>query len=115
VAQFVTTQFIDDLDGTEIGEGQGETMTFSLDGRSYEIDLSSENARKLRETLSPYLRRAHRSTGRRSRASRSRVSGTRRDPSQTQHIREWAQENGLPVSDRGRIPAHVVEAYEAAH
>ena len=113
MAQRVLTQFVDDLDGTELTKRSGQTVNFGLDGKTYEIDLSNRNAKRLREVLHPYINSGRRVTGRRGR--RSRRGGTRRDPAQTQHIREWAQAHGYEVSERGRIPAAVVEAYDAAH
>jgi hypothetical protein len=101
----------DDLDGGTADE----TVSFALDGVSYEIDLSRANAAKLRDALAGYV--GH---GRRVGApprGRARRSGTpaRTDREQLQAIREWARANGHQVSDRGRIAASVVEAFNAAH
>jgi hypothetical protein len=107
VAQRTKVLFVDDLDGTELPEGQGQTVKFSLDGVSYEIDLSKKNADALRKDFKRYTdaaRKASRSAGRRTSA--------RKDSSS---IREWAKRNGYSISERGRIPAPVVEAYEAAN
>lgn len=105
---------IDDLD-----QGQAdETVTFGLDGSTYEIDLSSKNAAALRDALAGYVGAAHRlaRTGVRSGAvSGGRGRGTATaDREQTQAIRAWARRNGHTVSDRGRIPGTIVEAYHAA-
>ena len=106
----VTTELVDDLDNTVIAPGQGGTVTFALDGTSYEIDLGTDNTRALRDALAPFIARA-RSTGRRaSGARRTRSAGT----SDTAVVREWAQRNGYTVGDRGRIPAEIREAYAAA-
>jgi hypothetical protein len=124
MAQRQVTVFIDDISGEELTE-DGETVSFALDGVQYEIDLSGENAEELRQALATYIEHARR-TGGRSRASSgsggggSRRSGAssssgRRSSSDTQAIRAWAQQNGHTVSDRGRIPSSVIEAYEAAH
>ena len=98
-----------------------ETVSFSLDGTSYEIDLSDKNAKEMRDALSRYVQAA-RKVGRGGRSSSSGGSGTRgrgtggrMDREQAGAIREWARKNGHAVSDRGRIPASVVDAYEAAH
>lgn len=105
---------IDDLD-----EGQAdETVTFGLDGSTYEIDLSSKNAAALRDALARYVGAAHRlaRTGSRGGApttGRGRGAATA-DREQTQAIRAWARRSGHTVSDRGRIPASIVEAYHAA-
>lgn len=106
----ITTELVDDLDGTVIGPGDGGTVTFALEGASYEIDLSRGNQQTLRDALAPFIAKA-RSTGRRSGATpRKRSSGN----SDTAAVREWAQRNGYTVGDRGRIPADVREAYTAA-
>ncbi|RBP63117.1 Lsr2 protein [Brevibacterium sanguinis] len=102
----------DDLDGSEASE----TVRFSIDQGTYELELSSENAEKLRETFAPYIAKARRvaNPGGRSRRSGSGSggSGPKRD---TAKIREWAQENGYQLGDRGRIPQEIVQAYEAAN
>jgi hypothetical protein len=111
MAQKHIVQLIDDLDGGSAAE----TVSFSLDGSSYEIDLSEKNAAKLRDTLASYVaaaRRGGRSTvGRRP----ARAPGVRSDREQTQAIREWARKNGHKVGDKGRIPAQVLEAYNSKH
>ncbi|MFK0074696.1 histone-like nucleoid-structuring protein Lsr2 [Arthrobacter woluwensis] len=106
MARHVQIQMVDDLDGTPAEE----TITFSLDGTSYEIDLNKEHAQDLRKTLEPYIAPARRATT--SRRGASKPSSARRGD--TAEIREWAQKNGYKVSDRGRIHAEVVEAYDKA-
>ncbi|MEU3640967.1 Lsr2 family protein [Streptomyces albogriseolus] len=108
MAQKVQVLLVDDLDG---GEAE-ETVHFSIDGKSYEIDLSGANAGKLRAALKPYVT-AGRRTGR-------AVSGRKAAPkptggSQTPAIRAWAKEQGFDVNDRGRVPADIRAAYEKAH
>lgn len=106
----ITTELVDDLDGTVIGPGDGGTVTFSLDGASYEIDLGRANQQALKDALAPFIARA-RSTGRRASAAPRKRSAVGGD---TAAVREWAQKNGYTVGDRGRIPAEVREAYAAA-
>jgi Lsr2 len=111
VAKETVTKLIDDLDG---GEAQ-ETVTFALDGQTYEIDLSSKNASKLRNALAPYLDSAKRLNARTG-ASSGRAAGRTRagavgDREQNQAIRAWAQRKGLDVAARGRIRQDVVEMY----
>jgi hypothetical protein len=112
MAQRVNIVLEDDLDGTEADE----TVTFGLDGVSYEIDLSSDNAAALRDALAPYVGHARRSGGRRAAArpapSRGSAASGRRDLGD---VREWARKNGHKVSDRGRISAEVQAAYDKAH
>ena len=110
VAQRLVTQLVDDLDGAELTKRSGQTVSFGLDGRTYEIDLSNRNAKRLRDELQPYIDSGRKLSRRRGAGS----GGTQRDAAQTRHIREWAQSNGHDVSKRGRIPASVVAAYEAA-
>jgi hypothetical protein len=99
-----------DLHGDET---TGRTVTFGLEGSAYEIDLCEEHAGALHDALGPYVGLARR-TASSGRGGRSRAS-SRRDATQTQAIRDWARSNGHKVSSRGRIPASVIEAYEAAH
>ncbi|GAA1970681.1 Lsr2 family protein [Microbacterium deminutum] len=113
-------QLVDDLDGTILEIGSGETVLFSLDGVAYEIDLTEENAGALRAALAPFVA-AGRSISS-SRASSSASGGgssarRRRRPGQQDYsaVRAWAKDNGYQVSERGRVPASVLEAYEAAH
>jgi Lsr2 len=109
MAQKVQVILVDDIDG---GSAE-ETVSFSLDGVSYEIDLSTPNAAKLRDTFAPYVGSGRRVGGRSStgRGRSRRGSGDNR----TAQIREWARANGQKVNDRGRIAADVVAAYDKAH
>lgn len=106
------TRLIDDLDG-----GSAETtVAFGWDGRTYEIDLSRKNLAALEKALKPYLaaaRSTRMTTGRPGRRKQSSGRSTGRPDLQA--IRDWARDNGHQVSDRGRIPAHVTGAYQAAH
>nr|WP_281168161.1 Lsr2 family protein [Sporichthya polymorpha] len=97
----------DDLDGGEAAE----TVSFSLDGVAYEIDLSAKNAAKLRDAMALYVGSARRVGGRAARGKAKARTGNAR----TADIREWARTNGLDVSERGRIPASIVEQYEKVH
>ncbi|HSS67983.1 MAG TPA: Lsr2 family protein [Nocardioidaceae bacterium] len=107
MAQRVHIVLEDDLDGSTADE----TLTFGLDGTTYEIDLSKKNAAKLRDALAGYVGVARRVPSRGSRRSRGRSSG---GPSASQ-VREWARAQGYDVSDRGRVPADVRTAYDAAN
>lgn len=111
----ITTELVDDLDGGTIGQGEGGTVVFGLDGKHYEIDLTKANAEQLRSALAPFIAKA-RST--RAAAPAVKASGRKRasagSSAETQAIREWAQANGYPVGDRGRIAAEIRQAYAAA-
>ncbi|SFP53624.1 Lsr2 protein [Amycolatopsis arida] len=109
MAQKVLVSLVDDLDGSEAEE----TVEFGLDGVSYQIDLSAENAEELRDALAQYIEHARRSGGRKRspRAAKVAARPASVDREQNQAIRAWARKNGYQVSDRGRIPSEVVEAY----
>jgi len=116
MAQKVDVRFVDDLDGSEAAG----TVSFALDGRAYEIDLSDDNAARLRDSLATFVAAARRTGARRARSQRSSTSEAPAAPARpsreaTAAIRTWARENGHEVSERGRIPKAVVEAYQSAH
>ncbi|WP_432021513.1 histone-like nucleoid-structuring protein Lsr2 [Streptomyces sp. 1222.5] len=110
MAQKTVTVYTDDFTGEESEEVQ--THTFSLDGVNYEIDLESENYDRLFEALAPFIK-SGRKVGRSKSTSRS-LRQTSDGPSAEQ-LRAWARENDYQVSDRGRVPKSVREAYEKAH
>jgi Lsr2 len=114
MAQKVTVSLVDDMDGSTAAE----TVEFGLDGVSYEIDLSDDNAKRLRDALAGYVTHARRAGGRRrtsggGAARRGGGAGARPsvDREQNAAIREWARKQGMKISDRGRIPAEVLAAY----
>lgn len=112
MAQIREVRLIDDLDG----EAADETIEFGLDGKSYEIDLSTGNASRLRDALAAFVGAARKTggSGRRRGAAAATSAAARKpvvDREQNQAIREWARKHGMKVSDRGRIPAEVLTAY----
>ena len=115
MAQRVQVLLVCDLHDGDV-EGT-ETIAFGLDGSTYEIDVCEQHASELRDAYAPYVgagRRAGRTAGTGQRAgSRSRRS--RSGPNPVAEIREWARKNGHAVNERGRIPAPVRAAYDAAH
>lgn len=111
MARQVKIQMVDDFDGSVIGDG-GETVTFGLDGVTYEIDLNAKNAKKLRDALIPFVDVARKTGGNR---GRGRAKNGRRDPSETKQIKEWLVANGYTPPARGRIPQEMLSAYEAAN
>lgn len=114
MAQRVTVQLVDDLDGTAAEDIS--TVSFALDGVSYEIDLTEANAEKLRSGLEEFVNSARRIGGRVKRGtSPTKRPGSPASREQTKAIRDWARQNGFELSDRGRIPANVIDAFEAAH
>jgi hypothetical protein len=116
VAQQTTVRFIDDLDGSEASG----TFDLSLDGRDYQIDLSDENAAKLRDALSPFLAAARKAGGRGvqpcswpasagcGQAHPFEPRGDPRDP-------RVGSSKRAPDERRGRIPKSVIDAYQTAH
>lgn len=111
MAQQVLVQLVDDLDGT--ASSDVSTVLFSLDGVTYEIDLSEDNAERLRGGLAEYVDAARRVGGRIKRGAKSGTNGSGA-ANDAGLVRKWANENGFGLSGRGRIPSHVVEAYRAA-
>lgn len=108
MAQKMLVSLVDDLDGGKADE----TVAFGLDGKSYEIDLSATNAAKLREIVAGYSAAARRPSGRdRARSAAPTAPRPVIDREQSQAIREWARSHGLKVSERGRIPSDVIDAY----
>jgi hypothetical protein len=112
MARETIVRLVDDLDGG----AADETVSFALDGAAYEIDLSNANAKKLRDSLAQFVehsrkagsvKRSGRGVGRPARGTSSRERSA--------DIRAWAKGQGIKVNERGRIPATVVEQYEAAH
>jgi Lsr2 len=106
MATKITVALEDDLDGGPAGE----TLRFGVDGSEYEIDLNKKNARAFRRQLAPFIEHARRA-GRGQRRRPVRTSSSR---GRSGGIRAWAKDQGIAISERGRIPASVVEQYEAA-
>lgn len=105
MAQKVNIVLVDDIDGSDATE----TIAFGLDGATYEIDLNDKHAAALRDALSGYLGHARKVTTSRGRKAKTSTSG----PS-ARELRDWARSNGYEVSDRGRVPSNVRDAFEAA-
>lgn len=103
MATKTVTELLDDIDG----KPADETVSFGLDGVEYEIDLATDNAEALREALIPWAEAARRTGGRRT-PVRVHTDVDNRA------VRAWASSNGVELSSRGRIPAHVIEQYRAA-
>ena len=111
MAQKVLVQMLDDIDGSTATQ----TVPFSLDGITYEIDLSDENAAALRDEFARYVAAARRVGGRKIRvATGQSTTATTADRERNRAIRVWANENGYEISDRGRLSSEVIAAYEAA-
>jgi hypothetical protein len=110
MAQKIHIVLEDDLDGSEATE----TVTFGLDGTTYEIDLNDKNAAKLRDALAPYLGHG-RKVGAAPRRSGARKPAVSDSGASAREIRDWARGNGYDVPERGRVSADVRAAFDAAH
>ena len=108
MASIVSVVVTDDLDGSD----NAETVSFGLDGVSYEIDLSAKHTEELRKLLANYAAHGRKAGGTTRRTPRGRRSGT--DAVDTARVREWAKGNGYDIKERGRVPANVVEKHKAA-
>jgi hypothetical protein len=106
MAQKITVALEDDLDGGPADE----TVRFGLGGAEYEIDLSKKNAAAFRRKIAPFIEHARKA----GRGLRRRPGRTASGREHSSDIRAWAKDQGIAVSDRGRIPASVVAQYEAA-
>lgn len=120
MAQKTIVTLVDDLTGEEAEDIT--TVEFALDGVTYEIDLDDKNSARLRDALAEYVAAARRTGGRRSNGRRRSGAGTGTpratspggyDRETSKQIRQWAKSQGFEVSDRGRVPNNVVEAWEA--
>ena len=111
MAKKTVIKIVDDIDGAELDDY--ETVRWAIDGKSYEFDTSPEHAEEFRNHVATYVA-ASRVVSRA--PQRRAAAGTGARPAaNTRVIREWANANGFTVSDRGRIPADVLAAYEAAN
>ena len=109
MAQKTIVKMYDDLDGSEI-DAEGKSVSFSFDGVSYEIDLSSKNVQKMREDLRTYTEKARKVSGRGRGSAKAEPA-----PVDTKAVRAWAEEQGMEVSARGRLSTELIEQYRAAH
>src|SRR3954467_13142566 len=100
-----TGEWVDDI----AGKPAAETVTFGLDGREFEIDLTEKNAKALRKVLEPWAASGRRGRGRKVRGTTVVATGV-----DTKAVRAWAASNGIEISTRGRISGEVLEQYRAA-
>ncbi|MEV4147200.1 Lsr2 family protein [Amycolatopsis sp. NPDC049691] len=111
MAQKVLVEILDDIDGSTAAQ----TVQFGLDGVTYEIDLSDDNAAALRDELARYIAAGRRIGGRKVRVATGQSTTTSTtDRERNQQIRAWANANGYEVSERGRLSSEVIAAYEQA-
>lgn len=113
MATVTNTMLVDDLDGTP----EAVEVSFSIDSYAYRIDLTEQHKSELYDALELYIAsgRQVRGDGNKPKQARAGRQPARTDPAQLAAIRAWAADAGHTVKARGRIPARVVEAFEAAH
>jgi hypothetical protein len=116
MAQKVIREFVDDIDGSPAER----TFSFAVDGVSYEIDLSAHNIAEFKSTIGGFVESARKVKGGSQSGSKRRsrgvvAGGGRQSREQTQAVREWARQHGYTISERGRIPASVQQAFDQAH
>ena len=110
MAQRTKVFLIDDLDGTKIPAGRGGTVSFALDGKTYEIDLNTKNSNALRRISAPYVQAGRPvQSNRRAKIKRTQVGAD------AATIKKWARANGYEVKDRGRVPGQIRVAFEAVN
>ncbi|HIW96177.1 MAG TPA: Lsr2 family protein [Candidatus Corynebacterium gallistercoris] len=112
MARREVTRYYDDLDNTELSAGEVQVVDFSANGVDYTLDLSQENKQKFEEALKPFIAVARRKV--RSGAAGRRTATRSANPQRNKMIREWAQANGVEVSERGRIAQSVIDKFERA-
>jgi hypothetical protein len=111
MAQRTRVELVDDIDGKVLKDGDGETVSFSQDGTTYEIDLSRRNADKFRGLFQDYIAAGRRvGDGRNRRSGSSSTTASDYDP---RAVRKWAASNKVEVPARGRIPREVLERFRA--
>jgi hypothetical protein len=111
MAKQTTVTITDDLDGS----ANAKEVSFSLNGKTWVIDLSAKNRAALEKALKPYIAKATEQGPRNRRGKVTRTSSRSKSRTDLAALREWAKNNGHKVSDRGRISADVQKAYDAAH
>lgn len=114
MAKTTIVQVRDDIDGS----ANASEVRFAFEGTEFTIDLSSKNRKALEKALRPYIEAGTKVSGRRSGATRSgrakRSGDSGSSATELSAVRAWAKENGHQVSDRGRLPKAVLDAYTAA-
>lgn len=119
MARKTIVQLVDDVDGSTIKDGQGETVEFGIGGDLYKIDLSNKHANELHEQLEFWIQHAEKISGSKKRKSRgpaaTKTSGAAAANVEPGAVRTWAADQGIEVSSRGRVPQTIIDQYLAAH
>jgi hypothetical protein len=106
MATILNMMLTDDTDGS----GNAGTVIFSYQDSSYEIDLSAQNKDLFAEALAPFITAARRIP-----AAASPHRRTAADRLDRASIRAWARDQGITISDRGRISTAIISQYRATH
>ncbi|MGD7003512.1 histone-like nucleoid-structuring protein Lsr2 [Corynebacterium halotolerans] len=110
MARREVTQYFDDLDSTPLGEEDLHIVRFGFEGTDYILDLSEQNAQKFQQLMEPYVKAARKMST--PKAPRRESVSTRGN---SRAIRQWAQEQGMKIANRGKIPHEIIDAYHKAH
>lgn len=110
MARREVTHYFDDLNNTPLNDDEVNTVRFGFEGTEYVLDLSEDNAQEFHQLLEPYVNVARKITP--TRTTRRENVNSRGN---SRAIRAWAQDQGIKVADRGKIPHEVIEAYTTAH
>lgn len=108
------TQYFDDLDNSPLEDSEVNIINFSVDGSHYVLDLSEKNAAAFRAALEPWIAAAQVAPAPQKAPARQTLASSAAQRERSRAIREWARDNGFKVSDRGKISASVLDAYEKA-
>lgn len=111
MAQRTIFELVDDIDGSPAEE----TVSFALDGVEFDIDLSTDHAAHLRDTLAEFVGHSRRTGGRKQRGGRGAAAPAANGKPDGQAVREWARSQGEAVAERGRIPQALVMRFQEAH
>ena len=107
MAKTTITRVTDDLDGSS----NAEEVLFAYNGVEYTIDLNKKNRAALEKALRTYVQAGTRVSARSTRR-RGKAKALKTEQNLAE-VRAWAKENGMKVSDRGRVSAEVMEAFSA--
>ena len=111
MAQRVSVSYACDYDDKEIPAGQQRNIKFGIDGQEYEIDLCARHGQRLSEVVGRFAEHARKATVKGPKRRRRTTANRQRSA----EIRAWAKSSGIEVSDRGRIPGHVLVGFESSH
>lgn len=104
MAEILTTTIVDDLTGSLLEESERKRVLFGVNGREFRLDVDANGKQQFMDALKPFMKAATELAKPRTKGGRDKAG----------EIRAWAKANGHAISDRGRIPADIQKAYDAA-